>query len=737
MPEWRRPNARSLRAPLGIFVVLFAAYVVYAYHRGTQKPPDAAGPPPIKPLDTAAQQQTTGGGHLERYKEGKVSFSIRFGGQLSYADGRTKLFDGVEVTLPKGEKTITIKGREAELTAPPDKDIGTAHLTGDVTLTTSDGVTVTGQTVDYDDKDGVARIPGPLAFTRGRMTGSGIGGTYDRNRDVLWILDRAKVDVAADERGEGAVHVTAKSAGFARPDHYMKFTGDARLEGEKRIITAGEVTVYLTEDEQRIQRMELRTDSRIASQPGASGADMQARDIDLAYAPDGRTLQTAHLVENAVVQLPGDPGKSGRRVAGQMVDIALAPDGSTVTSLNANEKVQVDLPADGATPARRIRSATLAAAGPPVANGEAPGGLQRATFSGGVDFRETRAANAKNKIAAVNRTARSERLDVTTKPGFGDVQTAEFHGAVHFTDGTDTTADAPVATYDVAGDRLNLQPPAAGEHGAGPHVSNSRLQVDAGTIQLTLTSQSMKADTNVRSVIQPQRNAKQGSDVKMPGMLEQGEPVNVEANRLEYDGNASVATYSGRARLWQQDTVIQADRIVLDDRNGNLRAAGSVRTVMALKQASAENAKPAAPSRPPEPTTTVAEEFRYEDSKHLATYTTKAHMSGPDGDLTTDKLELYLTPDGGQLERAEAYGNVVSRQETRRAYGNRMTYIAAKDEYTMVGTPVKIYDDTPPNCKVTTGATLTFHRAVDTIRSIGNETASQKTESIACGTVKN
>ncbi len=33
----------------------------------------------------------------------------------------------------------------------------------------------------------------------------------------------------------------------------------------------------------------------------------------------------------------------------------------------------------------------------------------------------------------------------------------------------------------------------------------------------------------------------------------------------------------------------------------------------------------------------------------------------------------------------------------------------------MVGTPVKVYDDTPPDCKVTKGTTLTFHKAVDTI----------------------
>jgi lipopolysaccharide export system protein LptA len=457
---------------------------------------------------------------------------------------------------------------------------------------------------------------------------------------------------------------------------------------------------------------------------------MRARDIDLIYGEDGRALQAAHLVEGASVQLPGTAGAGGRQVSARTIDIGMAPDGGTVTSLAATQNVQVDLPASADTPARRIRSAVL------TASGEPGQGLQRATFTGGVDFRETRAANARRKVAAVNRTARSERLDVTTKPGFGDVEKAEFHGTVHFTDGSDTTADAPVALYDVAGDALELHPPAAGERGAGPHVSNDRLQVDARVIRLALTSESMKADTNVRSVIQPQRGKSQDA-TKVPGMLKQGEPVNVKANRLDYDGDASLATYTGDARLWQEDTVVQGDRIVIDDKNGNLHATSKVRTVMTLKQAGAPDQ--GGRGSAPEPTTTVADDFLYENSAHRATYTTKAHMSGPQGDVTADRIELYLTEDGGELERAEGYGEVVTRQDTRRGYGSRMTYLARTDAYTLTGAPgvpVKVYDDTPPNCKVTTAAALTFHRGTDTIRSIGNETTGQKTESIACGTVK-
>ena len=58
----------------------------------------------------------------------------------------------------------------------------------------------------------------------------------------------------------------------------------------------------------------------------------------------------------------------------------------------------------------------------------------------------------------------------------------------------------------------------------------------------------------------------------------------------------------------------------------------------------------------------------------------------------------------------------------------------AKDElYTMVGTPVKMYDDQPPNCKVTSATTLTFDRNGNRSTASGNSTVPQHTEAIACG----
>ncbi len=252
----------------------------------------------------------------------------------------------------------------------------------------------------------MTRIPGPLAFKKGRMTGTGVGATYDQGRNVLWLLDQAKVDVAPDAKGNGVIHVTSKAAGMARGEHYMKFMGDARLDGEGHLTQADEATAYLTQDDERVTRMELRGTSRMTGKPGGTGPrDMRAKDIDLAYAENGRTLQSARLVENAVVQLPAEKGKPGRRIAGSAIEIAMAPDGATVTNLVATENVQVDLPPERDLPARRIRSASLLATGP------AGTGLQAATFSGNVEYRESRAA--RGKVTAIDRPRprpRSTRL---------------------------------------------------------------------------------------------------------------------------------------------------------------------------------------------------------------------------------------------------------------------------------------------------------------------------------------
>ena len=711
---------KRLRLAIALFVAIFAVMVVVSLRRGREATKQTAAPPPQLPKDVVS---TGGKGHVDTRTGDKPGISLTFGRQTTYADGRKKLEDGVTLVLPdKGGRSFTVESKVAEIAPREGQQVGTAVFSGGVKLTTSDGIVITSPDATYNEDEQMARIPGPVSFSKGRMTGSGIGATYDKARDVLWLLDRAKIDVAPEKDGGGAMHVTAKTAGMARADHYMKFQGEARLEGQGHIVNGDDVTAHLTEDDERMTRMELRGNSRITGKAGASGPqDMRAKDIDLAYAEDGRTLQSARMVENASMQLPGEKGKAGRRIAGKTIDVTMGPDGSTVTSLTATENVQVDLPADGDTPARRIRSASLLATG-------ADQGIQAATFAGDVEFRESRAA--RGKTAALDRTAKSARMDLKTKPGFGDIEQASFHTNVHFTDGAKTTADAPTAVYVIGQDRLDLSP-GQGDTGRGPHVSDGRISVEARTIAMTLGTQVLKADTRVRSpMVGSKPGAKTEGGVKMPSMLKEGQPVNVTSNRLDYDGANSVAIYDGNARLWQDETTIRADKITLEDKTGNLRGTGKVITTMMLTEAKDGAAKPATAARSTE---TTAEELLYEDQRHRATYTGKAHMNGPNGDVTAAKIELFLAEQGGQLERAEADGDVISRQELRRAYGQHLSYNAKDGTYTMTGSPVKVYDDTPGDCRMTEGAIATFQRVGSASSVKGSDAFPHKSGAAVCG----
>lgn len=695
------------RLAIAVVVLVFAGLVIFTLRR--PKVPVALPQTPRVDQKTVVEQGR--GTYRRTNNEGKVTFEVNFNSQFTYPDGRTVLRDA-ELMLPQSDGgTATIFGGEMEIiaSANSDKQIQTATITKGARLRTSDGLEMTSAQATFDERTGMLNVPGDVQFTKGRLTGTGVGATYDRGRDVVWLLDQARVTVKPDEKGQGAVEATAKAAGLARKEHYLKLTGGAHVVGEGRTLDATELTVQLSPDDRLIQTMALRGNSRITGTSTASSAQgMSGQDIDLTYAPDGRTLQQAHLVENAVVQMGGGAGE--RRIAARIIDLTMGPDGSVVTSLNANENVQVDLPAAGDAPARRITSATLSAGG--------PAGLQTATFAGNISYREIRPARRGGPPAA-ERTARAQRLIVQTQPGLGNVDQADFRGNVHIVDGN-TTADGQRAVHHAAQDtfEITLSP---GEPGPPPSVNDGRFVVNARTIAVGITTRKLKADGDVRSSVQPSRPqpAKPGAPPagaanseggKMPSLMKQDQPVNVTAKQLDYDGDAGVATYTGTARLWQDQTQIQGDTIVLDDRGGNLTARGHVSSVMFFDETDTKTKK-----KKPVQTTASAEELVYVDAERLATYTsgpkTKAHMVGTEGDITAEQIQLFLKESGGELERAEADRNVVIKEGIRTVTGEHLVYTTADETYVVTGAPVTIEEKTPTECRVSDATTLTFKRA--------------------------
>jgi LPS export ABC transporter protein LptC len=717
---------RIARLAIAVFVVVFAIVVIGQLRRPT-RPAVTSQTPRVDQKTVAEIGEFT---HTITDDEtGKVRYRIDGKRMLTYPDGR-QIVDNAVVTMPDRDgHTMKLHGGAMELVMPQNsKQPQTVVVTKGARLTSDDGLEVTSDRANYDDRTGVVTIPGPVQFTKGRLHGSGVGATYDKGRNVIWLLDQATLHVKPDEKGAGAADATAKGIGMARSEHFVRLVENAHIVGEGRTLDANEIVLRLLPDDSTLQSVEMRGNSRIVGTGAASTADtMSARDIDLTYAPDGRTLQQARLVENAVAQFGADGGS--RRISATTIDMMMGPDGS-INGLNANQNVALDLPASGDAPARRITAATL--------NGQGPDGLQTATFAGGVVYRELKPPPKRGAPPPSERTARSQRLIVQTQPGLGALQQADFRGNVHIEDG-DTVADAPRAVHQVAQDSfdLSLSP---GDPGPQPSLNDGRVLVYARTINFTIGTKKLRAETDVRSSVQPARGDadKKGASPaaakgrgaaadagKMPSMLAQDQPVNVTAAKMDYDGAASLATYTGQAKLWQDQTQVQGDVIVVDDRSGNLTARGHVRSVMFFDEVDAKTGKKQSVQ-----TTATGDSLVYEDAKRIATYTSgataQAHLVGSEGDVTADQIQLFLKQGSKELDRAEAEGKVTVVEGFRTATGQHLTYTPANETYVMTGAPVEIVEKMPNECRISNATTLTFRKAAEAMTMENNRYAPVK-----------
>jgi lipopolysaccharide export system protein LptA len=537
--------------------------------------------------------------------------------------------------------------------------------------------------------------PGTVTFERNRMSGSGTGMSYDKNADVLSLADQSHV-LLRDEQGNTTMEFTSGKSVFDRMAHTLSLEGNVHALRGQQVIDATQGLAHLTEDEQHITDIQLRGNSRVAG--GSSGVDsMSARDMDLHYAVDGQSLQNAQLTGGAAVAMTGQKGTAGRQFFGDLLDIALAADGS-VTKVAGRDNVRLDLPGSADSPARSIKAKTIDADGVP---GQ---GLTAAKFTDNVEYREETGKSASA------RTARSRTLSVALDNDA--IGSAVFDGAVKFEE-QGLQAAAAQAGYDPSKGSLHLT---GIDSGAVPRVADEQVTIDAMTIDVTLQGRLMTASGGVKTMLRargPQASAPQGN--KLPGLLKQDQPANVNANALDYQGASGQAVYTGNATMWQGETAVRADSITIDQGKGDFLASGNATSTIVLDMGVS---------------IAHAAEIRYSDAVHTIAYnsmknvlgvvTLPAQLSGPQGDLRAERIEVILAPQGGHVDRLEAYTNVTTKVDTRTATGERLTYFADDERYLMSGSGTKSVKVTE-SCRETTGRTLTFFKSTDRIIVDGNE----------------
>jgi lipopolysaccharide export system protein LptA len=213
-------------------------------------------------------------------------------------------------------------------------------------------------------------------------------------------------------------------------------------------------------------------------------------------------------------------------------------------------------------------------------------------------------------------------------------------------------------------------------------------------------------------------------------------PANVSADTLRANSKTGRALYTGHARLWQGDSVLEADSIELLRDAKTLNASGNVRAV--FPQSPGPGVTPARPltvqQRAPNRvklwhitagTLTYNEaENRAHLGKNVVAQSAEQEIRAPQMDLYFTRSEKGATAPGGatasttapsgaqQISRAVATGGVIVVQGTRTATAERGEYTAVDGKFVMSGGNPTIFDASEGT---TSGRQLTFFLADDTI----------------------
>jgi lipopolysaccharide export system protein LptA len=673
---------RRARLGFGLFAAAFAVMLWFTIGERRTTPP----PAPIERLDPKAISEIKGG-DVVQVKGATRDIRIEFATQILYEDSSAKYTGFKAVIDDRGGRAFEITGAEALVAA----EQSAIDVRGNVNVRTSDGLVAKTEHATFAEADGILRGDGPITFERERTTGSGVGFRYERSADRLELLNQAAVDVAATADQAG-MSVRAGSAAYARAERFMRFEHRMRMEREGQVIEADYATAFLLPQRDEPKTLELRGNASIQGAADSALRNMQARDITLTYADDGRTLEHALLVGQSRLDLARAGQDTTQQLTGESLDITVAPDGA-VTQLLGRQSIRLAMPPEGNATARDVTSESLTAHG-------APGrGLTEMIFDTSVHYRE-------DVPGGPPRVVHSQTLHARLTDA-GTIESANFTGGFAFEQGT-LRAASQEAAYNVTKGTLNLRGP---DTAKPPSLRNEQVDLrNARTIDVTLSPLHLEAMGNVQAVFAPGREPGERGAT----LFSDREAIVVLCDRLVFDEASGAGTYSGNARVFQDNgNLIRGDTIEMNEKRGTITAIGKVTTSLPLAAAAGNSAKANSTGR--------AGEFTFDDAKRIAVFSRDAQLDGGQGNLTANRIELALADQSNDLREMNARGNVTVFVEDRKATGDTLVYHPSDERYVLNGAPVRMVR----GCQESAGRTLTFYRGSERVIVDGNESRVQ------------
>ncbi|HEY2468137.1 MAG TPA: LPS export ABC transporter periplasmic protein LptC [Terracidiphilus sp.] len=690
----------------------------------------------------------------------------------------------VEITLMKPAVAPAIAPKVAT-----DKALSARHKNsslGSAALTASSGeVHVKTSGLVFDRNSGEAFTDQKVEFTLTQGSGSAMGAKYDAHQGVL-VLDR-EVDLAM-QRGQQPVKMYAHHAVFERDEQTCDLTAATIRYGNDES-SAEEAKVHFRDDGSAERVDAGRGFSLVTTSGGRLAAPTGTLEFDEHNQPHHGHLQGGVSI---------DSESKGRKMHGTSptMDIAFAGDGEP-RSAHLERGVQIASEEETASPAgplrthrtwtspvvdiafrnagrQRVEPASMHGTGGVVITGSSQRGngpvspsqmtaddVTGEFGSNGALTTVTGRSHAAIAETSANGTLQTTHGDVliahlartdnanegqTAAGGGLQVESATVDGNVMLTQQPPAKAGTPQPTlrataghaeYESKGEWLHLT--------RSPRVNDGALELSAEKVNVSQVSGDAFALGNVkatwagnadRGTASENLVAKKSKDKGAVADLGAQGPTHVVADQAELQ-HSGLATFKGKARLWQQGNSVTAPVIALDRTKQTLTALTTaaknpVQVVLVSATASvpgAQKGKQGAPSV----VRVRGGDLRYSSAERKAVMQSGAVgnvvASTADATTTSNEVELLLLPpgnhagrDGGaaQVDRMISTGNVEISSGGRHGTGEKLVYSGDTGNYVLTGTSAALPRLTDPVRGSVSGEALIFNSRDDSVKVEGD-----------------
>ena len=751
---------------------------VYASRAWQARQAEKSAPPPVP----AAVQQRSAEFSFSKVDGNHTRFIIRASRATEFKEGGRSLLEDVWITAfgNSGERSDQLHTRACEyftqtgaITCPEEVLID-LQSTGQADPRSGQdaaadpaarGVHIVTSQLSFNHHTGVASSAQPVQFRFAQGEGRAIGLRYDSQRGELRLLHDVELvlrsPATAQPPTSEPMTTSSRELVYRPEERLLHLYGAARMRQGQRELQAGQITLEL-DAEMRAQHLVARDHPELHNPNDRSDVSLSADELAAPLGGGGqpeRVIAMGHVVLNA------------RRAGGQdrleasWADLELIPDTQQPRQLRATGEVAVQSKfLDGTS--RRLQTSALevffGSAGDPSGRGESR--IERATAAPAtVDWQSSDQASSGPQTESMRLTGRhldaafgqAGQLRELRGTGGVEVQRRMGDGAAVTSRSRELLAlmgpDGAWSSVDQSGEvRLkNATGDAQADHAHFKRASDS-VALAGSVIMADASSRTRAHSATFRQCAGELRAEGDVATVEIVAASDSGdaggvptEPTHISSDRLVADTASGHAVYSGKARLWQGHSVIQADTIDLDRGQRTLTATGNVRAVFPqVRQSPLRGTAGAGPGPAPRQFWRAeAGRLIYEEGEHRARLERGAWVRSEEGSMRADRMELFFVPlavsvgtasagrgstpanpgarsglgaafGGQELERAEGFGAVRVESGERTGTGELAHYGAAEGKFVLSGGRPTLSDRIGNS---TTGRQLTFFLADDRI----------------------